>query len=92
MSAQEANQYRQNATLIHSKEAVAGAIAMIATQLNSEYASESPVVLCVMGGGVVFTGQLLPQLNFALSFDYVQATRYHGATEGKELQWIIKPK
>jgi hypoxanthine phosphoribosyltransferase len=45
-----------------------------------------------MGGAVYFTGQLLPKLQFPLELDYVQASRYHGGTEGKTLQWIVKPK
>ena len=85
------NQYLQQAELIHSAQAVASAISAIASQINQDYAHDAPIVLCVMGGGVVFTGQLLPQLIFPLEFDYVQATRYHGATEGKQLTWIIKP-
>ena len=85
-------QYLQQAELIYSEQAVKESITAIASQLNQDYANDTPVVLCVMGGGVVFTGQLLPQLSFPLEFDYVQATRYHGATEAKDLQWIIKPK
>lgn len=53
---------------------------------------EKPLVLCVMGGGVVFTGQLLPQLLFPLEFGYVQASRYHNRTHGDEqLVWKVKP-
>lgn len=85
-------QYLQHAELIHSKPAVVRAIAAIAKQLNQDYASEVPVVLCVMGGGVVFAGQLLPLLTFPLEFDYVQATRYHGTSANKQLTWLIKPK
>ncbi len=92
MDKADPNQYLQNATLIHSELAVARAISTIAAKLNLDYANDSPIVLCVMGGGVVFTGLLLAKLAFPLEFDYVQATRYHGATVGKHLTWVIKPK
>jgi len=85
-------QLLQQAELIYTEQVVNRAISAIATKLNEEYASSKPIVLCVMGGGVVFTGQLLPQLTFPLEFDYVQATRYHGTTEGKNLEWVIRPK
>ena len=85
-------QYLQGAELIHSQQAVEHAISAIASQLNQDYMSEAPVVLCVMGGGVVFAGQLLPKLTFPLEFDYVQATRYHGTAASEQLTWIIKPK
>ena len=39
-------------------------------------------MLGVMRGGVVFAGQLLPQLRFPLDFDYVDVTRYGKATRG----------
>ena len=48
--------------------------------------------MCVMGGAVVFSGQLLPKLNFPLEFDYVQASRYHNQTEGQNLVWKVEPK
>lgn len=86
------SEYLQNAELIHSEEAVSFAITAIAAQLNLDYANEPPIVLCVMGGAVYFTGQLLPKLSFALELDYVQATRYHGNIEGGELKWVVKPK
>ncbi|MES2636303.1 MAG: hypoxanthine-guanine phosphoribosyltransferase [Pseudomonadota bacterium] len=85
------HQYIQKAELIYNEQAVNQAITTIARQLNADYASESPVVLCVMSGAVFFTGQLLPQLNFLLEFDYVHATRYHG-TEGNALKWLMKPQ
>ncbi len=83
--------YLQKAQLIHSEQAVNQAISRIADQLNADYVAEPPVVLCVMGGGVFFTGQLLPQLHFLLEFDYIHATRYHGVS-GKFVDWLVKPK
>lgn len=86
------NQYLRDAELIHSAQAVEGAISSIAKELNQYYSKEFPIVLSVMTGGAVFTGQLLPQLAFPLELDYVQASRYHGETAGKSLVWMVKPK
>ncbi len=85
-------QYLQQAELIHSEQAVNQAISTVAEQLNQDYTNEPPIVLCVMGGAVFFTGQLLPKLKFPLEFDYVQASRYHGGTEGTALKWHVLPK
>ncbi len=85
-------QYLHQAELIHGEQAVNQAISAIAEQLNRDYAAKSPIVLCVMGGAVFFTGQLLPKLQFPLELDYVQATRYHDGIEGKTLQWVVMPK
>lgn len=85
-------QYLEQAELIHSEQAVNQAISSLAKQLNQDYGGESPIVLCVMSGGLYFTGQLLPKLQFPLELDYVQATRYHNGTEGKVLQWVVRLK
>ena len=87
-------QYLEQAELIYSEQAVNQAISAIAEQLNRDYINqkEAPIVLCVMGGAVFFTGQLLPQLQFPLELDYVQASRYQGEIEGKVLQWLVRPK
>jgi hypoxanthine phosphoribosyltransferase len=85
-------QYLHQAELIHSEQVVNQAISAIAEQLNRDYATESPIVLCVMGGAVFFAGQLLPKLQFPLELDYVQASRYQDGVEGKTLKWVVTPK
>jgi hypoxanthine phosphoribosyltransferase len=94
MTTGNSREYLDNAELIHSEQAVNQAISTIALQLNQDYLNqkEAPIVLCVMGGAVFFTGQLLPKLQFPLEFDYIQATRYQGDTQGKNIEWVVKPK
>jgi hypoxanthine phosphoribosyltransferase len=55
-------------------------------------ADANPLVLAVMGGAVVFTGQLLPQLDFPLDFDYLHVTRYGDVTVGGRLNWVVEPR
>ncbi len=50
-----------------------------------------PLVVCVMTGGVVPFGKLLPRLQFPLQIDYVHATRYGKRLQGGQLQWISGP-
>jgi hypoxanthine phosphoribosyltransferase len=83
--------YLDGADLLLSAQDVNKAIADMATQITADIGDSKPLVLCVMGGGVVFTGHLLPQLNFPLEFDYVQASRYHNNTEGQHLVWKVMP-
>jgi hypoxanthine phosphoribosyltransferase len=40
---------------------------------------------------VIFAGQLLPQLDFPLEFDYVDVTRYGAATRGGAISWKVAP-
>lgn len=65
-----------------------------AALLNTRYAqtAQRPLVLCVMTGALVYAGQLLPRLNFALDLDYVHASRYGDARTGGVLDWISRPR
>ena len=82
----------QQASLIHDEASVNQAVARVAQGISQLLQEARPLVLCVMGGGVVFTGQLLPQLVFPLEFGYVQASRYHNRTQGDaQLEWKVKP-
>lgn len=77
--------------LIHSAEAINAAVELLAQQITAQLHDTCPLVMSVMGGAVVFSGQLLPKLNFPLEFDYVQASRYHNQTSGDNLVWKVQP-
>jgi hypoxanthine phosphoribosyltransferase len=83
--------FLENSDLIASEQDVRQAIASIAARLESALANEYPLVLAVMGGAVVFAGQLLPLLRFPLDFDYIHATRYGTATRGSGIDWRVSP-
>ena len=81
----------RDAEMICSAEQVQAALHRIARQINTSLADAHPLVLSVMGGAVVFTGQLLPLLDFPLDFDYVHVSRYNGTTQGGEMHWKVEP-
>jgi hypoxanthine phosphoribosyltransferase len=85
-------QLLEQSYIIHQPEAVVRAITKIAAEITNSLEASSPVVICVMGGGVVFSGQLLTQLHFPLELDYVHASRYQNNTVGKMLDWKALPK
>lgn len=80
-----------NAEMIVSPAEVRHALEHLAARINNHFSNEYPLVLSVMGGAVVFTGQLLPMLNFPLDFDYVHVTRYGDARQGGKVQWKVEP-
>jgi hypoxanthine phosphoribosyltransferase len=92
MNPQEAERILASADLICSADEVRAAVARLADELNGAMRGRNPLVVSVMGGAVIFTGQLLPQLNFPLDFDYVHATRYGDATSGGQLKWVVEPR
>jgi len=85
-----------NAEEIVSADQVQAAVRHVADVLNQRFdkdeAGEFPLVLGVMGGAVVFTGHLLPQLTFPLEFDYIHVTRYGDLDRGGEVVWKVIPR
>lgn len=85
-------QLLEQAELIHTSEVVEAAIMRLSQEITQKMQESNPVMICVMGGGIVFAGQLLTKLNFALEVDYVHASRYQNDTVGKVLVWKALPK
>lgn len=91
MDVSKAQEILTKAELIHSSEAVQAALARVAGEIRTAFAARNPLVLCVMTGGLIFSGQLLPKLDFPLSFDYLHVTRYGLDTKGGKLSWRSAP-
>lgn len=91
MTRLEAQQLLEHAECIASEEEVQRVLGRLAQEIVRDLADEFPLVLAVMGGAVVFAGQLLPQLRFPLEFDYLHVTRYRGNTTGGEMEWRVLP-
>jgi len=91
MDAQKARKLLAEADLIHSEDAVQSALNVVANVIRERLADKNPLVLCVMTGGVIFCGQLLPRLDFPLDFDYLHATRYGPDTQGGKISWRMAP-
>lgn len=89
---QHARDLLNQAELLYSEQQVQAALLNVAGQLNASLANQHPLVLSVMGGAVVFTGQLLPLLNFPLDFDYVHVSRYGDAKQGGAMHWKVEPR
>jgi hypoxanthine phosphoribosyltransferase len=70
---------------------VEAAVDRMAEEINLRLCDENPLLLCVMVGGMVLGGMLLPRLRFPLQVDYLHVTRYHGDTSGSQIRWIKHP-
>lgn len=82
--------YEKSAQLFTTKE-VEAALDRMAINIQNELQDKNPVLLCVMIGGLVPLGNLLPRLDFPLEVGYVHATRYRGDISAGELHWKVKP-
>ena len=90
--AHQAEQLLKHSEVIVTADQVAEAIDRLAIEISWKHGESVPVVLAVMGGAVVFAGQLLTRLKFPLEFDYLHATRYRGGTRGGEIEWPVLPR
>ena len=77
--------------LIFSNQQINAALDQLADKLNPQLKNDNPVVLCVMQGGLLFSGQLIPKLNCMLEIDYIHVSRYHNETSAGELLWKAYP-
>ncbi len=91
MDSKEARALLADAELVHSIATIQTALDEVAARIRMQLAERNPLVLCVMTGGVVFCGQLLPKLDFPLDFDYLHATRYGPETQGGKISWRSAP-
>jgi hypoxanthine phosphoribosyltransferase len=79
------------ASCLFTLEQVDMALDELASKLTDEFANKNPVILTVMTGGMLFSGRLLPRLNFPLEVDYLHVTRYQAKMVGERVRWLVQP-
>jgi len=87
----EIQHVQQHAICLYTEVQLEAAIDAMAIAINQRLSDENPLVLCVINGGIIITGKLLPKLNFPLTLDSIHASRYRNSTSGSEMQWLYKP-
>lgn len=88
----EMNQVLEEADCLYTQADVDRALDRLAGELNTAVQAENPVILCIMNGGLVIAGQLLPRLPFPLQVDYAHVSRYRETTTGGALEWVVRPQ
>ncbi len=81
----------ERSTCLYTKAEVDESLDRMAIEMHKRLEHSNPIFLCVVVGGIVPLGNLLPRLDFPLEVDYVHATRFRGALTGGELHWKAKP-
>jgi hypoxanthine phosphoribosyltransferase len=89
---QEALRLLDEAEMVCDAGRVQREVARLAAEIGAALRGEFPVVLSVMGGAAIFTGQLLPQLDFPLEFGAIEVTRYNNDIQGREITWRLAPR
>lgn len=88
----EISEIESSATLLYSAAELEIAIDKMAKAINLVLNGKNPVFLCVMNGGMVVSGKILTRLNFPLTVDTINISRYHKQTFGGKIYWKQKPE
>lgn len=88
----EMNQVMAEADCLVNEQQVQTAIRTLADDISARLKDSNPLVFCVMNGGLILTGQLLPRLAFPVQAEYLHATRYRQETTGGILEWKLQPE
>ena len=88
---QEALAVLASAEHLYNRQQVDDALDRMAKEITATMSEKAPILLCVLNGGIIPAGLLLPRLQFPLQLDTVHATRYRNKTRGGELTWVKKP-
>lgn len=92
MNQREAQKLLDEAEVVCAADEVRRSVARMAQEIAARLKGEFPVVLAVMGGATVFSGHLLPLLNFPLEFGAIEVTRYGNDTQGRDIKWRLEPR
>ena len=80
-----------NCRQVFSRAQIDAALDALAQTMTPALAGKQPLMLCVMQGGLIFAGQLIPRLRFDLDIDYIHATRYRNGLRGADIEWKAEP-
>lgn len=86
------NERSIQSSLLYSRKQIDSALHQLAGALNRYCEGGEWLVICILNGGLVFTGQLLPRLLFAVQQDFIRISRYQGGTSGGQLNWYARPE
>jgi hypoxanthine phosphoribosyltransferase len=87
----EIQHVQATADVLFTEAQVEAALDKMAENINRSLADRNPLLLCVMNGGIVVAGKLIPRLNMPLEIDAINASRYRNQTSGSCLEWKLKP-
>ncbi len=90
--AQAAWEVLRRADCLYEAQEVEAALDVMAADISNSLSKKNHLVVCIMQGGVVPFGKLLPKLQFPLQIDYVHVSRYREKLHGGELDWIVGAK
>ncbi len=62
--------------ILFTKEEIAEKVKVLANQIKSEYSDKNPLILCILKGSLIFTSDLMRELDFPCEVDFMQVSSY----------------
>lgn len=81
----------ERSTCLYTKAEVEAALSNMAAAMNDKLASSNPIFLCVLLGGVIPLGNLLPLLDFQMELDYIHFSSYGVDNKMGKLSLRVEP-
>lgn len=81
----------KKSTCIYTKKEVDLALDSMAKEMSARLGNSDPVFLCVLLGGIVPLGNLLPRLDFQVEINYIHVSSYGLKNKIGELSWKAEP-
>lgn len=91
VTAQQAWKVLEQADRLYTGSQIEVALEGMAHAITQQLADRDLLLVCLMNGGLVPFGKLLPMLPFPLQIDYIHATRYGNRLHGTDLRWMAGP-
>ncbi len=88
---EDIEQILKKSECLYTKAQIEEALDAMAAKMTDTLATSNPLFLCVVIGGIIPLGNLLPRLEFPLEVDYIHVTRFRGDTKGGNLVWKAEP-
>lgn len=88
---EEIKHVEAHAERLYSEQQIEKALDTMAEKINLMLYDRNPLLLCVMNGGIVTTAKLMTRLQFPLTIDAINASRYRDTTSGSTVEWKHKP-
>ena len=82
--------YRDLERILISREEIAAKVRELGRQITLDYAGKSPVMLCVLKGGVVFFTDLVRAVDLPLTMEFMVLSSYGSSTKSSGNVKVIK--
>ena len=67
--------------ILFTKEEIAEKVKDLANQIKREYSDKNPLILCILKGSLIFTSDLMRELDFPCEVDFMQVSSYGAGAE-----------